>query len=124
MWSNYIIECDLIKPIKKAIIKKLEKWTKFKPIIDKEHIVKISSNQKSSYVTIVALWTLWNSRNKLFFENKQPNIVVSIKFLEAILKRLVNFHFQKFNQEKFRIIWTKNNPYIKITNNKLTFDFI
>jgi len=119
----HILDCNLLIPIKKYIIRKLFYWTKYKPSIDKEHTIKLANNPKSSYVTLLAIWSLWNVRNKMIYENMMPLRASTSLFMQKILKRLINFHFHKLDENKFNNLWINNNSFIRIENNKVEFEF-
>ena len=85
-----------------VIINKIEKWTGVKPELEKSKIIKLNNNTNFSYINVVALWSVWNMRNKMIFENIPPNDQYVIKFTASILKRLLNLHFNSWNLDKFK----------------------
>ena len=98
----YLLECQKLIRTKNVIINKIVKWTQIKPQLEKSKIIKLTNNTKLSYINVVALWRVWNMRNKMIFENIPPNDQYAIKFTASILKRLLNLHFNSWNLEKFK----------------------
>ena len=104
-----MLECQKLVRTKIVIINKIEKWTGVKPELEKSKIIKLTNNTKLSYINVVALWSVWNMRNKMIFENIPPNEQYTIKFTASILKRLLNLHFNSWKLEKFKRFWIKRN---------------